>query len=134
MNSEERWRQRFINFEYAFAVFDRRVDAYRKKSTDEANQMSLVQSYEIIIELAWKTLKDYLQTQGYHEVRNGKQAIRQAFQDNLISEPEVWMLALEIRNETSHTYNKVVLKKVLDFATERFHPILRDLNKQLKQL
>jgi nucleotidyltransferase substrate binding protein (TIGR01987 family) len=133
MKNELRWKQRFSNFEKMYAVFERRIGDYEYDSEDEAHQMALIQAFEIIIELSWKTLKDYLEHQGYSDVKNGKQAIRQAFQDNIINNPEVWMTALELRNQTSHTYNPAIMKKVLNFIDESFAPVLIELNQQLKQ-
>ena len=133
MKNELRWKQRFANFEKMFAVFERRISDYELDSKDEAHQMALIQAFEIIIELSWKTLKDYLENQGYSDVKNSKQAIRQAFQDNIISNAEVWMTALELRNETSHTYNPAVMKKVINFVAESFTPALTELNQQLKK-
>ena len=133
MKNELRWKQRFANFDKMYAVFERRIDDYEYDSEDEAHQMALIQAFEIIIELSWKTLKDYLENQGYSDVKNGKQAIRQAFQDKIISNAEVWMTALELRNETSHTYNPAVMKKVINFVAESFAPALTELDQQLKK-
>lgn len=88
MKNELRWQQRFANFEKMYAIFQRRINEYHASPHEEAYQMALVQGFEIIIELSWKTLRDYLQYQGYPEVKNGKQAIRQAFQDDLIQDAE----------------------------------------------
>jgi nucleotidyltransferase substrate binding protein (TIGR01987 family) len=127
MNNDQRWKQRFQNFENAYNVFLRRIGEYEQFSDKEAYQMALVQGYEIVIELAWKTLKDYLENEGYDEVKNGKQAIRQAFQSELIHDAEIWMTALEKRNLTSHTYNTEILKETLAFIHDQFYPVLRDL-------
>ena len=137
MNNELRWKQRFQNFEKALNVFQARVEDCEKnpKGTPhyEAFQMALVQAFEIIIELAWKTLKDYLENEGYDKVKNGKQAIRQAFQDEIIQEPEIWMEALETRNLTSHTYENTILKKVVHFIVEDFSSVVWKLYHQLKK-
>jgi hypothetical protein len=50
----------------------------------------------VVIELAWKTLKDYLENEGYDAVKNGKHAIRVAFQDEIITDAENWMEALQV--------------------------------------
>ena len=131
MNNELRWLQRFQNFENAYAVFVRRIDEYEQFPDKEAYQMALVQGFEIVIELAWKTMKDYLENEGY-DVKNGKQAVRQAFQDELIQDAETWMSALEKRNLTSHTYNPALLQETLDFIHKAFYPALRDLFFRLK--
>jgi len=133
MNNEQRWKQRFQNFQNAYNVFLRRIDEYEQFSNKEAYQMALVQGFEIVIELAWNTIKDYLENEGYDNVKNGKQAIRQAFQDELIHDAETWMTALEKRNLTSHTYNTKIMEETLAFIHGEFYPILRELYFKLKK-
>jgi len=94
--------------------------------------MALVQAFEMTLELAWKTLKDYLEHQGFIDITSGKQAIRQAFQAKVIHQAEVWMAALEIRNESSHTYNAQVLDKVIQFIADKFYPVLCELHQRLE--
>jgi len=132
MNNEMRWKQRFANFEKAFAVFQRRIDGYRLHTTEEVYQMALVQGYEIVIELAWKVLKDYLENDGY-DIQTGKQAIRQAFQNELITQGETWMKALENRNITSHAYDAQVLARIVAFIDGEFYPLVRDFFFSMKK-
>ncbi|MBU0545718.1 nucleotidyltransferase substrate binding protein [Patescibacteria group bacterium] len=132
MNNELRWKQRFQNFEKAFAVFQRRIDEYEAHTDEEAYQMALVQGYEIIIELAWKVMKDYLENDGF-DVKNGKQAIRQAFQNELIRDGEIWLQALDNRNLTSHTCDDEVLETNVSFISEQFYPLVRDFYFDLKK-
>lgn len=127
MNNELRWQQRLQNFGNAYAVFVRRIEENEQFPDKEAYQMALVQGFEMAVELAWKTLKDYLENEGYDHIGNGKQAIRQAFQDGIVTEAETWMAALEMRNLTSHTYNAAVLLTTVRFISEEFFPVLRDL-------
>ncbi|MBD3265082.1 nucleotidyltransferase, partial [bacterium] len=65
MMEKLRWKQRFQNFTKAMEAFQRQIDEYRQDSDNEAFQMALVQGYEIIVELSWKVMKDYLQYEGY---------------------------------------------------------------------
>ena len=133
MNNELRWKQRFQNFEKAFEVFQRRIDEYERDPYSESHQMSLIQAFEILIELSWKTLKDYLENEGYDRVKNSKQAIRQAFQDEIIHDAESWMEALQKRNITSHTYEPEILIDVIEFIENTYYPIVRDLYYNLKK-
>ncbi len=132
MNNDQRWLQRFQNFENAYALFLRRIDEYEQFPGKEAYQMALVQGFEIVIELAWKTIKDYLENEGYDNVKNAKQTIRQAFQDELIHDAEAWMTALEKRNLTRHTYNPDILHETVGFIHDEFFPVLRDCFFKLK--
>lgn len=133
MNNEQRWKQRFQNFENAYNVFLRRIEEYKQFPDKEAYQMALVQGFEIVIELAWNTIKDYLENEGYDNVKNGKQAIRQAFRDELIHDAETWMMALEKRNLTRHTYNTIILEETLAFIYNEFYPVLCELFFKLKK-
>ena len=133
MNNEQRWRQRFENFEKSFQVFQRRIDAVEKQPKDEASQMALIQSFEIISELSWKTLKDYLEAQGANCNSLPKNIIRKAFEAELISSAEEWMDAVDIRNKTSHTYNPDIFKEVVNFIQKRFYSLVRELYFTLKK-
>lgn len=127
MNNELRWKQRFQNFEKAYEVFGRRKADYEKDSGNESHQMSFIQAYEILFELSWKTMKDYLENEGYDDVENAKKTIRQAFQDEIIRDAEGWMESLEKRNSTSHTYNPAILIEIVEFIDKAFSPNVRDL-------
>lgn len=127
-----RWKQRFQNFEQAYQVFLRRHLEFQENRDKEAYQMALVQSFGIVLEIAWKTLKNYLEYEGYEEFKNSKHAVRTAFQDGIIQDTEVWMKAIQIRNLTSHVYNLNVLNETLDFIDSEFSFALKDLFFQLK--
>lgn len=132
MNNDIRWKQRFQNLENAYAVFLRRIDEYEEFPGKEAYQMALIQGFEIVFELSWKTVKDYLENEGYDDVETSKKVIRRAFSAQLISEAEIWMKALELRNGTSHIYNAEVLQETTGFIHNDFYPALRTLFVKLK--
>ena len=136
MNNPIRWKQRFQNFEKALTVFKDRcsdVEDHPKGSKYyDAFQMALVQAFEILIELSWKVLKDYLENEGYTEVQTGKKAFRQAFQDGIIENGEVWLKALEIRNSTSHIYDVSILEELNVFVVESFLPEVKKLHDTLQ--
>lgn len=63
-NPDIRWRQRFQNFDRAFMLLatawhDRPLDA-----CSALEQEGIVERFEYADELAWKTMKDYLQANG----------------------------------------------------------------------
>lgn len=56
-------------------------------------------------ELSWKTMKDYLEYKGFL-VSGPRDVIKRSFVEWYISDGEIWLMALESRNETAHTYDE----------------------------
>ncbi|HBG00526.1 MAG TPA: nucleotidyltransferase, partial [Firmicutes bacterium] len=89
-----RWRQRFTNFEQAYTLLAR----YRNRGDgSELERAGVIQFFEVSFELAWKLLKDYLESQQLY-VKTPREAIKQAFQIGLIEDGHVWIDALTDRN------------------------------------
>ena len=133
MNNENRWKQRFENFEKAFRVFCWRQKAYAENPDNEAYQLAFVKSYTITIELAQNTLKDFLENSGYTNLHTPKNIIRQAFQSEMITNAEGWMEALQKRSKIIQIYNPKILKEVLNFINTTYFSLLRDLYHSLKK-
>ena len=125
---EIRWKQRFTNFEKAFKVLERTVQI---RQPNEAGKGGLIQFYEVCFELSRKTMKDYLESEGYI-VKSPKQTIKQAFQIDLIQNGELWLTALEDRNLTSHTYDETTINMIVKNITDKYFPILKGLYEKLK--
>jgi nucleotidyltransferase substrate binding protein (TIGR01987 family) len=100
--SDIRWKQRFDNFEKAFL---RLKEAVELEKPNELERNGLVQRFEFTIELCWNTLKDYLEHEGFRFKPTPKETIRQAYKSGLISDAQVLIDGLDIRNELSHDYN-----------------------------
>ena len=133
MNNEIRWKQRFQNFENAYNTFNRMIDRYKTSPDDEAVKMALVQAFEFTFELSWNTMKDYLENEGFDEVKISKQTIRTAFQAELITDAEQWMDVVQKRNLASHAYNQVILNETVNYIINSFFPLARKLYEDLKK-
>ncbi len=127
-----RWKLRFENFSKAYHVLQRRVTEYQQHQDLEAYQMALIQGFEIIIELSWKVLKDYLENEGFQEVSTPKTVIRQAYQSNIIDQGELWLEALQLRNLASHTYDEATTKIILTFIVDKYLQLVTQLYKTLE--
>jgi nucleotidyltransferase substrate binding protein (TIGR01987 family) len=57
-----RWKQRFVNFEKAFLQLQDAIERFDQ--LDDLAKEGLIQRFEYTFELAWKTLKDYLESEG----------------------------------------------------------------------
>jgi nucleotidyltransferase substrate binding protein (TIGR01987 family) len=121
--SDVRWKQRFQNFDRACALLERTA---ANPDLSEAERGGLIQFFEMAFELSWKLLKDYLVTEGYG-VTSPREAIKQAFQNQLIQDGGVWLTALEDRNLTTHTYDEETALRVEKKIREHYLPLLRQL-------
>jgi nucleotidyltransferase substrate binding protein (TIGR01987 family) len=67
-----------------------------------------LQRFEYCLELAWKTSMRALGS----TTKAAKPAIREMARADLIANPETWFDFIEARNETSHSYDEKVAKRV----------------------
>lgn len=101
MSEDVRWKQRFQNFEQAFRNLEA---ALSKPELSELERAGVIQIYEFTFELAWKTLKDYLEAQNVI-VKFPRDTIKAAFQYELVEDGERWLDMLQKRNLMAHTYD-----------------------------
>ncbi len=128
MNKEIRWKQRFTNFEKAFHALERAVEIERPS---EVERGGLIQFFEVSFELAWKTLKDYLEADGF-QVSSPRDVLKQAFQSEIIKDGHTWIEALDDRNLAAHTYNEETALKIEKLIREKYFPALSALYISLK--
>jgi nucleotidyltransferase substrate binding protein (TIGR01987 family) len=96
----------------------------RVEQLSNLEKEGLIQRFEYTFELAWKTLKDYLESQ---EVTAGypREVIKSAFHYGLIKDGEVWMDMLEKRNLMAHTYDEARLKMAVDKIKNEYYDALK---------
>ncbi len=118
-----RWKQRLQNFNKAFETLKMGVDI---EYPNKLEQQGIIQSFEFTFELAWKTMKDYLESK---EVQVGfpRDVIKQAFHYEIIKNGELWMEMLEQRNLMSHTYNEQTAQLALQKIRQAYYQAINDV-------
>ena len=130
MSEAVRWKQRYSNFEKSFKMLQ---ETAKIGKPSDAERAGLIQFFELTFELAWKTLKDYLESQGYN-VKTPRETLKQAFEIELIRDGESWLSALDNRNLTAHTYDENTARKVEKLIRETYNPLLIQLHQSLSAL
>ena len=124
---DERWRQRFENFEKSYQV----LEHYGQQSIHtELERAGLIQLFEVTFELAWKTLKDYLESEGYL-VKSPRETLKVAFEMEVIEEGKIWLDALSSRNLAKHTYNEILSAQLIGEIKQLYLPCLGKLYEKL---
>jgi len=126
-----RWQQRFANYKKALAQLTKFI---QKDELNELEEQGLIQSFEYTHELAWKTLKDFLENRGNTNIFGSKDATREAFKLGLIDEGEGWMEMIRDRNQTSHTYNEETTKAIVENISQHFFALFVALEQKLEGL
>ncbi|MCF6356627.1 MAG: nucleotidyltransferase substrate binding protein [Draconibacterium sp.] len=125
MNSKTiRWKQRFQNFEKAFLQLGSAVDKLQILS--DLEKEGLVQRFEYTFELAWKTLKDFLESQNV-EAKFPREVIKKGFQYEIIDDGEIWMDMLEKRNLMMHTYDEKVFNEAIHHISILYFPEIKKI-------
>ena len=119
-NADVRWKQRFHSFRKACAQLRRAVTIAKGRPLTELEEQGLIQAFEFTHELAWNTLKDYLEDRGATNIHGSKDATRQAFAVDLIEDGEVWMEMIQSRNRSSHTYNEKIADEIAGAIVVRY--------------
>jgi nucleotidyltransferase substrate binding protein (TIGR01987 family) len=117
-----RWRQRFQSFRKAFGQLARAAATAKERDLSELEQQGLIQAFEFTHELAWNTLKDFLESRGASRLYASKDATRESFAKGLIDDGEPWMEMIQSRNRTSHTYNEETANEIADAILSRYVP------------
>jgi nucleotidyltransferase substrate binding protein (TIGR01987 family) len=130
-NKDIRWEQRFSNYKKALSQLQKFID---KGELSELEEQGLVKAFEYTYELAWNTLKDFLEYRGQTGIYGSRDAIRKAFELDLINDGESWMDMLESRNQTSHTYNEETAEEICRAVVKVYYPLFKQLKAKLESL
>ncbi len=119
-NPDIRWKQRFQSFGKAFGQLSAAAALARQRQLSELEQQGLIQAFEFTHELAWNTLKDFLESRGATELYGSRDATREAFKQGLLANGDEWMAMIAARNKSSHTYNEKTADEVATAITTSF--------------
>ena len=92
----------------------------------------IIQSFEFVYELAWKTLKRLLEALG-HETSAARDVFKMAYKIDLLSEEKVWLDILEDRNKTFHTYSRKMAEELVAKVKSRYVAAFRELVKSIHE-
>lgn len=131
MKSDIRWKQRFDNFDRAFVLLREALE-HGLPTLSQLEKEGTIQRFEVAFELAWKTMKDYLEENGLVvNPATPRSIIKEAFAAKLLDDGQVWIDMMLHRNLLSHTYDIKVFEEVLQAVAQRYLPALDRLHEFL---
>jgi nucleotidyltransferase substrate binding protein (TIGR01987 family) len=120
-DADIRWQQRFSNDQKALAQLETFLEP---PALNDREQQGLIKAFETTFELAWNTLRNPL---------GSRDTLREAFRLGLLSDGETWMLMIQDRNLTSHTYNRSTADEIATNISQRYLGCFQELRSRLQQ-
>lgn len=129
MTQDIRWKQRFQNFERAYGLL-REGLARGPAALSSLEKEGVVQRFEYSFELAWKTVKDFLEAGGViFSPVTPRQVLKDAFAAKVIADGQVWIDMLDHRNLLAHTYDAAKFEKAVEAIAVRYLPAMAELHR-----
>ena len=93
----------------------------------------LVGLFEVCFEQSWKMMKEILELHGYEEGATGspKIILKTAYKAGMIKDEEIWIRALQERNNVTHSYNKRIALGIVMRAKESFYDMFCQLKNEI---
>jgi nucleotidyltransferase substrate binding protein (TIGR01987 family) len=133
-NPDVRWQQRFGNFKQALAQLLGAAELARDRPLSKLEQLGLLQVFQFTHELAWNTLKDFLEPTGITNLYGSVNATRAAFAAGLIENGEAWMEMIKDRNLTTHTYDERTADKISSSILSSYVSEFRQFQRRFAEL
>ena len=81
----------------------------------------ILHRFEFTFELAWKTIKDYLEYMGIvNRVGSPRENIQLAYKQGIIDDGELWIEIMLSRNPFSHLYNEEESRKIYNNIKDKY--------------
>ena len=123
-----RLSERIENFNNAYKLFETAQKSYINDKQNDIYKLAIVQAFEIVYELGWKVIKDFLKTKDI-ETFTPRDTIKEAFAANILPGAQIWIDMAKDRNASSHEYNQDKVNLILEnISTTYFYELQRFKN------
>ena len=121
--SERKLQDSLTNLERATKKLE---DALKIPKERELVVEGTIQRFEMVVELAWKTLKRALEYEGLRP-KTPRESLKEAFKLGWLHDEDVWLDILDQRNTTSHVYLSEELAENNYDDITKVAPVIRHL-------
>lgn len=120
--------QKIENYKSALSQLEQAVERYHTAEQDSLYRDGLIQRFEFTVELAWKSIREYLEDQGsVFAVISPRSVLKEAYAAGIIDNGELWDSIIAARNLTSHVYDETTAIDIARQICEEFLPAFRAL-------
>ena len=131
-SQKPRWQYRFDSYKRAFTLLREAIESRQERELTDLEREGTIKRFKYTWELAWKTLKDYLENEGVVlEKITPKAVLIASVEAKIIHQPDIWMQALDDRNKMSHIYNIVTFEQTISNIAESYLALFDQLYEKL---
>lgn len=108
---------------------------FQKAYEDDIYRTGVVGQFNLVFELAWKSLQAVLQMHSMAGAETGspRDVLKLGYKAGFISDADVWLKMLKERNFSVHIYDEEKIDKLIALIRDSFVPALEDLEDTLKR-
>ena len=116
-----RLEERIENFNRAFELFKRMYDMHTNNRSDEAYRLAMAQCFEIVYEISWKLMKDYITIKGAEPTTTPNETFKAMFAAELLPDAQIWIDMTKDRNFSSHEYNMKKFDEIIEKICTKYY-------------
>lgn len=125
-------------FEERKQDYSNAVDRLKEGLQEEESMLAIdgiLHRFEFTFELAWKTLKDYLEYMGLTEKTGSpREVIQSGFKQGIIEDGEMWIKMMLARNSLAHLYDEEESRKIYKNIKEEYIVLLQNIREKFEGL
>lgn len=121
----KRWEERILDLNNAINRLEEAIEDSKKIELSTLKD-GVIQRFEFTVELSWKALKNYLNSEGIDTAITPKSSVREAFKIEIIENVNTWIEMLDDRNLTSHIYNQLIADEIYERIVNQYYKELKN--------
>ena len=100
---------------------------------DEIYRKGVLGQFNLVFELAWKTLQEVLRLHGAEVSGSPREVLQKGYQYGFVNDEQIWLLMLKKRNTLVHIYDEEEADEVIALIKGNFLPAMEILVDTLKK-
>lgn len=134
-----RFEERREDYKNALIKLQEALGQEEKQSLSEDTMQIIIDGvlhrFEFTFELAWKTMKDYLEYMGItNKTGSPRENIQQAFKQGIIENGKIWIEIMLARNELSHLYDEEASRRIYNNIKDMYIKEFEKLEEKFEQI
>ena len=116
-----------------FNALERLKEAVKQGDSDIIID-GILHRFEFTFELAWKTVKDYLEYLGItNKIGSPREIIQTGYKQGIIEDGESWIKMMLSRNSLAHIYDEKTSREIYEYIVSEYIDLFENLKKKLNE-